>query len=40
MENREDILYNKFMEIISYFSNKEIEKLIESLKEYIENDRN
>lgn len=33
-----DRLYNKFIEIISYFSNEEIEELIKSLKEYIEND--
>lgn len=31
-------LYNKFMEIISYFSNEEIEKLANSLLEYIKND--
>lgn len=33
-----DRLYNKFMEIISYFSNEEIEKLANSLLEYIKND--
>lgn len=32
-------LYNKFMEIISYFSNEEIKELIKSLQEYIENDK-
>lgn len=37
--NREDAIYNKFMEIISYFSNEEIEKLIKSLQEYIDNDK-
>ena len=31
-------LYNKFMEIISYFTNEEIKKLIQSLQEYINND--
>lgn len=34
----EDRLYNKFMEIISYFSNEEIEKLANSLIEYVKND--
>lgn len=36
MKNR---LYNKFIEIINYFSNEEIEKLAKSLLEYIENDK-
>lgn len=31
-------IYNKFIEIISYFSNEEIKELIKSLQEYIEND--
>ena len=31
--------YNKFIEIISYFSNEEIEKLAKSLLEYVENDK-
>ena len=30
-------VYDKFIEIISYFTNEEIEKLIQSLKEYINN---
>lgn len=34
----EDRLYNKFMEIISYFSNEEIERLANSLIEYVKND--
>lgn len=34
-----DRLYNKFMEIIGSFSNEEIEKLIKSLQEYIDNDK-
>lgn len=34
----EDRLYNKFMEIVSYFSNEEIEKLANSLIEYVKND--
>ena len=34
-----DRLYNKFMEIISYFSNEEIEKLAKSLLEYVKEDR-
>lgn len=33
-----DRLYNKFIEIISYFSNEEIKELIKSLQEYIDND--
>lgn len=32
-------LYNKFIEIIDYFSNEEIEELIKSLQEYIDNDK-
>lgn len=34
-----DRLYNTFMEIIGNFSNEEIEKLINSLQEYIDNDK-
>lgn len=34
-----DRLYNKFIEIISYFSNEEIKELIKSLQEYIDNDK-
>lgn len=34
-----DRLYNKFMEIISYFTNEEIEKLAKDLLEYVENDK-
>ena len=36
---REDKIYNYFMEIISYLSNEEIRKLVSSLIEYIENDK-
>ena len=36
---REEQVYNTFMEIISYFNNEEIEKLAKSLLEYVENDR-
>ena len=38
MKNTERV-YNKFIEIISYFNNEEIKKLAESLLEYVENDK-
>lgn len=31
-------LYNKFIEIISYFSNEEIKELIKSLEEHVINE--
>ena len=35
----QDRIYNKFIEIIDYFTNEEIEELIKSLQEYIDNDK-
>lgn len=34
-----DKLYDVFMELVSNLSNKEIEKLIKNLQEYVENDK-
>lgn len=37
--NKEDKMYDIFMDLIGRLSNEEIEILVNSLKEYVENDK-
>ena len=37
--NKEDKMYDIFMDLVGRLSNEEIEILVDSLKEYVENDK-